>query len=120
MQYSHTDTNISPGTKYKHYAPKAKIHILEAGSPLPTNSLKIGLLVTDERLNTNQCDIEQCSYRIYRWGSHTNLLECAQKLYQLYHQADKDAIKDLYVEDLLEENGLAYAIMNRVKKSIDL
>lgn len=119
VEYSHAKTNISPGIKYKHYAPKAHIHLIEPGAPLPNNSPNIGLLVTDERLTINQCDIEQCSYRIYRWGSDTNLLECAQKLYQLYHQADKDDIRDLYVEHLPEENGIGYAIMNRVRKSLE-
>ncbi len=116
--YSATQANISPGVKYKHYAPKAQIHLLEWGSGLPVNSPKIGLIVTDERLVNNRCNIDQCAYRIYCWGSHDNLLECTQRLYNLYHQADRDNISDIYVEALPEENGIAYAIMNRVKKSL--
>jgi L-threonylcarbamoyladenylate synthase len=115
--YSNTETNISPGIKYKHYSPKARIHILCAGDPLPPNSAKTWLLVTDEWIQSNKCDTEQCIYRTYRWGSHTNLLECAQNLYSSYHQADIDAISDLYVEALPETNGVGYAIMNRIKKS---
>lgn len=115
--YSNTETNISPGVKYKHYSPKAHIHILYPWDSLPPNSTKTWLLVTDEWLQINQCDIEQCLYRIYRWGSHTNLLQCAQNLYSSYHQADTDFINDLYVEALPETDGVAYAIMNRIKKS---
>jgi len=118
VEYSNTQSNISPGTKYKHYAPKACIHFLEASSPLPKNSLKNGLIVTDEWISQHQCDTEKNIYRLYRWGSHDNLLECAQKLYQLYHQADIDGIQDLYVEALPETNGIGYAIMNRVRKSL--
>jgi hypothetical protein len=91
---------------------------LEQGLSLPVSSPKTGLIVTNERLAQHRCDTEQCTYRIYRWGSHDNLLECAQQLYQLYHQADKDGMRELYVEQLPEENGIAYAIMNRVKKSL--
>lgn len=117
VTYSNTETNISPGIKYKHYSPKARIHILYAWYPLPQISSRIGLLVTDEWIQTNQYDIEQSNYHTYRWGSHKNLLECAQNLYSSYHQADSDAINDLYVEALPETNGVAYAIMNRIKKS---
>jgi L-threonylcarbamoyladenylate synthase len=118
VMYSNDETNISPGVKYKHYAPKAQIHFLEQGLSLPINSPKTGLIVTDERLVQHRCDTEQCAYRIYRWGSHDNLLECAQQLYKIYHKADKDGMRELYVEQLPEENGIAYAIMNRVKKSL--
>jgi len=118
VQYSNTQSNISPGIKYKHYAPKARIHIIEPGSPLPKNSLKTGFIVTDEWISQHQCATEKYIYRIYRWWSHDNLLECAQRLYQLYHQADMDGIQDLYVEALPESNGLWYAIMNRVRKSL--
>jgi L-threonylcarbamoyladenylate synthase len=116
--YSNKQTNISPGVKYKHYAPKAQIHLLDLGLSLPISSPKTWLIVTDEWLMKHRCDMEQCTYRIYHWGSHDNLLECAQQLYQLYHKADKDGIRDLYIEQLPEENGIGYAIMNRVKKSL--
>ncbi len=117
--YSNEKNNISPGIKYKHYAPKAQIHLLEPGSLLPINSAKRGLIVTDERISKHQCEIAQSNCRIYRRGSHANLLECAQKLYDLYYQADKDGILHIYIESLPEENGVAYAIMNRVKKSLE-
>lgn len=118
VKYSHSTENISPGVKYKHYAPHAHIHLLKSWDILPKNSPKTGLIVTEERLTQHQCDIEQCNYRIYRRWSHADLAECTQKLYQIYNQADKDGISDLYIEELTETNGIAYAIMNRVKKSI--
>lgn len=117
VMYSNTESNISPGVKYKHYSPKARVHILHPGDPLPLNSLKVWLLVTDEWLATNECTIEKCAYRVYRWGSHINLLECAQNLYTSYYQADSDNIQDLYIESLTETDGVAYAIMNRITKS---
>lgn len=117
VQYSNTNENISPWVKYKHYSPKAKVYLLKSGMMIPTGSNNIALLVTDEWIKSNTCDLEQSLCRIYRRWSHDNLLDCAQNLYQLYHKADKENIQKIYVEELLEE-GIGYAIMNRVRKSL--
>jgi hypothetical protein len=82
---------------------------------LPIYNPKTVLIVTDERISQHK-DAEK--YHIYRWWSHENILECAQNLYKLYHQADIDQMQDIYIEELSESSGVWYAIMNRVRKSL--
>jgi L-threonylcarbamoyladenylate synthase len=111
VEYTYGETNISPGVKYPHYAPRARVHRLDLDN-LPQSGWAV-LLVTDQWIDANP----QASCPIYRRWNCDVLLACAQNLYRFYHQADLDGYTDIYVEKL-PETGVWYALMNRVRKSI--
>ena len=116
--YSNTKQNISPWIKYKHYAPKAQVHLLAEWMFPDTNNPTTAIIATKEWFDEHLCDLENIGiHRYVRW-SRDDLLSCAQNLFQLYHQCDRDGMKHIYIE-ALPELWVGYAIMNRVKKSIE-
>lgn len=123
-EYS-AQTPLSPGQKYKHYSPKSHVVIVKNVKDIEKSDLiktfindKIGILGRPNFIKNikniltylgvkNLVDIEWCSY---------DLLECARNLFFAYRLFDKENVGLILVENL-EETGIGYAIMNRVKKS---
>lgn len=131
VQYSTKLTNISPGNMYKHYAPRAQIKIIETLSQeIMKNALwqkiswtvhiKIWLILTEEFINSNKKILHEFKNNIHvfpRW-SQSDLITCAQKLFDIYDKCDKLDINYIMIESL-PEIWLWYSIMNRVKKSAE-
>ncbi|MFN4245784.1 MAG: L-threonylcarbamoyladenylate synthase [Brevinematia bacterium] len=117
------DTPLSPGQKYKHYSPKSNVIVVKN----PKNAIdilkeikneKIGLLgrtsfikemkrITEYLKIKEIIEIEWCEY---------DLIDCARNLFFAYRIFDKHNVYAIIVENL-EEKGIGYAIMNRVKRS---
>lgn len=114
---------LSPGQKYKHYSPKSHVVIvkdLKRSENLVREfkNEKIGILGRKKFLNDakkfltylgvkNILELEWCEY---------DLVDCARNLFFAYRIFDKENVALILVE-YLEEKGLGYSIMNRVKKS---
>ena len=112
----------SPGMKHKHYAPKAKVILVEGMVPAVivevkklTESFrlkgkKVGILATDET---------QTSYRanvVKSLGSRTNLASIAQNLFRLLREVDAENI-DVIIAEGVSSEGLGLAVMNRLRKA---
>lgn len=96
----------SPGQKYKHYAPDAKVILLEKGK-LPSKSVGAGYI----GLNQNAKKAKFRKFYICR-----NEKEYAKKLFSFFRECDSENIKTIYAEKV-EETGIGLAIMNRLKKA---
>ncbi|MDD3262296.1 MAG: L-threonylcarbamoyladenylate synthase [Candidatus Absconditabacteria bacterium] len=123
VEYAQSISEITPGNMFKHYSPNSKIQLLQNTNqiPFPLSNSKTAILVTQERIDNHKDRVTQFVAQngsLYLRGTKSHLLTCAKSLFSFYHQADKDHISDLFVEPL-EEKGLGYAIMNRVKKSTE-
>jgi len=95
--YSHKIKKIkSPGTKYKHYSPKAKV-VLVYGK------------VTQET-------IKKYKGKIAIIKSNRNIKFLAKNLFKKFREFDNKKIDIILVEGV-EEKGLGVALMNRLKKS---
>lgn len=121
----------SPWTRYTHYAPDAPVHIsqdlqkdIQNYAQSYTNKT-IVVIATHETLQDITSDPDwtwhadlywSCSLLLLRRWSHTDLLACAAKLYQLYHEASQKKADVIFIEHLPEQ-WLWISIMNRVKKS---
>lgn len=110
----------APGMKYRHYAPEAQVVIVPSGSE------GLDLLARED-------DREQ-SYGVFsqqRWNQVKDYLPgenkfiftpedgyeyVAHRLFHIFRQCDKQGIKKIYIEELPEE-GLAVALMNRIRKA---
>lgn len=113
----------SPGMKYTHYAPNAKVYIVE-GSPEDVvqaintlaledyqNNLKVGIMTTDETLaNYNQGDM------VVSLGSKLNLESIAYSLFETLRAFDDARVDVVYTEGF-SEKGIGSAIMNRLTKA---
>lgn len=111
----------SPGQKYKHYAPKAKVLVISAKDRKKSSmeiekiikenkGLKIGIFKFDETF----LNVE--SENILSLGSVFDLREMSKILFRGLREFDENNV-DLIVVEGCDEKGLGFSIMNRLKKS---
>lgn len=104
-----TEEIIAPGLLKSHYSPNKPLYFYHQQSQLPESS---GLILHHK--NTIQ---PVCTKTIYT-SETGNPLEIAANLFSSLHTMEDDvAIKQLYIEPVLEE-GLGIAIMDRIKKAV--
>jgi len=120
VMYTQKGKQVSPWTRYKHYAPKAKVQIFTSFTDfqkLYKKTKKIWLIATDEFLEKNKKKLAIYKLTTYQRWTKKNLITCAKNLFKTYHQCDKDK-QNLILIEALPEKWIGYAIMNRIKKSI--
>lgn len=116
------ETPKSPGQKYKHYAPKAeaflvlgsiseKVHKLKKFIETNGNK-KIGIMATSELLK----EINTDNLVVKDLGSVKNLEKIASLIFRDLRDLDRLEV-DLIICEGVKEEGLGFAIMNRLKKS---
>lgn len=112
----------APGMKYKHYAPKVDMILIEGDNKKMSSSIKeilhkyenegkkVGLLVSDEVAN------ELNHQNTFSYGSQENLAQIASKIYEgLRYFDDKDV--DIILAQGTTDKGIGLAIMNRLHKA---
>lgn len=118
----HVEQARSPGMKYRHYAPKAQMivvegelsrviikvrelaeHYLRAGK-------KIGILATDESLKEYNLGV------VKSMGSRRDLSSVAKNLFRLLREFDEEGV-DLIIAEGFPQEDLGLAIMNRLRKA---
>ena len=109
----------SPGMKYQHYSPKAKVMLVEG----PENVVKIKIMQLSEKLEaegkkvsimTSSKSLEVDPKKIQYMGS--TLETIARNLFANLRQADKDNI-DVIIVQGVQYRKTGFAIMNRLKKA---
>lgn len=112
----------APGMKYRHYAPKGRLVVVE-GSPEQVAAYinertardradgeKTGILATSELLEQYHADVVQCV------GSRGNEEEIARNLFSVLRAFDDEGVTRIYSESF-QAQGLGQAIMNRLLKA---
>lgn len=104
---------VSPGMKYKHYAPKAKFSLVNAeGRAFAdyVNSLdmrNVGVI----------CSFEDAPFfrkaKSYVYGHNGDVRELCHNLFGFFRQADDDGIEYLFAE-LPRDSGQSLALYNRM------
>ncbi len=96
---------ISPGQKYRHYSPKAKVRFVKR----ETSNLKRGTAY----IGLNK--------KFAKGFEHVNICssveEYAKHLFSFFRECDQIGIKTIYC-DKVSEKGVGLAIMNRLMKAI--
>jgi L-threonylcarbamoyladenylate synthase len=112
----------SPGMKHKHYAPNAKVILVEGTIPAVIakvkelaeayrlKGIKVGVLATDETLAAYRADV------VKSLGSRFNLAVVAQNLFRLLRELDNEGVNVIIAEGVSSE-GLGLAVMNRLRKA---
>lgn len=110
---------LSPGMKYKHYAPNKKLLVVENRNKLDkiieeleSKGYKIALLCSKEVCQK----FKDKKLEIIELGSETNLYEIAKNLFDAFRKLDKLNV-DLGVIHSFSEKGIGLAIMNRMRKA---
>ncbi len=97
----------SPGLKYKHYAPHARVVIVaEANPAIPAHDAAFIGLHSPPRAFQH---IQICA----------DIAEYAQKLFQFFRDCDAVGIKVIYCE-AVNETGLGLALMDRIRRAAHL
>jgi L-threonylcarbamoyladenylate synthase len=112
----------SPGMAHKHYAPKAKVVLVEGKVQAVVAKIKdleksyrlkgerVGILATDE---TRAC---YTAYVVKSLGDRKNLATIAQSLFRLLREVDCEGV-DVIIAEGVSSEGLGLAVMNRLRKA---
>lgn len=112
----------APGMKYRHYAPKGELTIVEGRPAHVTDYVnrramedrsrgeKVGVIGTAEFLEKYRADVVKCL------GERKDEESIARSLYSALRQMDDEQVTKIYSESFAEE-GFGQAIMNRLLKA---
>lgn len=112
----------APGMKYRHYAPKAEVKIINGTLENTIEKIKqlteeyevqgkrVGIMSTDETKNFYE------KGTVISLGSRKDLETVARNLFSALRSFDSKNI-DIILSEAFEEKGMGIAIMNRLKKS---
>lgn len=112
----------APGMKYRHYAPKAELIIVEGASEAviakinamtkenEENGIQTGIIGTEETIGRYEEGL------IKSMGSRSDELSISSRLYGILREFDESDAKIIYSESF-EEGALGSAIMNRLLKA---
>ncbi|MCM1542251.1 MAG: L-threonylcarbamoyladenylate synthase [Blautia sp.] len=112
----------APGMKYRHYAPRGELTIVE-GSPGKVADYvnraaaadkaageKTGVIATSGSLKDYRADVVKCA------GSREREEEIAKSLFAILREFDDEGVTRIYSESF-DSQGLGQAIMNRLLKA---
>ncbi len=88
---------MSPGMKYRHYSPNAKVIIIR-------NNKELGEV------------LRKYFYKKIRVLDYPNEINMASNLFRDFRECDKKGF-DIIIIKSIQEKGLGVAIMNRLKKA---
>ncbi|MGB9841348.1 MAG: L-threonylcarbamoyladenylate synthase [Candidatus Bathyarchaeales archaeon] len=112
----------SPGMKHRHYAPNAKMIVVEGAIPAVIakikeltvsyrlKGVKVGVLATDETISSYEADV------VKSLGSRFNLEAIAQNLFSLLREFDEEDV-GIIIAEAVPTEGLGLAVMNRLRKA---
>ncbi len=108
----------APGMKYRHYAPRADLKIVEGPAEAVISYInrqaqgggKIGIICTEETKGRYPTGDVKCI------GSRSDELSIANHLFGILREFDEDGVEAIYSESF-ESPGLGQAIMNRLLKA---
>lgn len=112
----------APGMKYRHYAPKAQLIIVEGETGEAVKAIKqiayeqtrlgykVGIIATNETIDYYSTGV------IKNIGSRSNENTIAKNLYKVLREFDEEDVSYIYSE-AFEADGIGYAIMNRLEKA---
>lgn len=120
--YGQKPSAMTPGNRYKHYAPDANVSIFTSIDDLTSKietatSQKLWIIATKEFLQKNKQQIDVFNIKTFQLWSEFDMLSCAHNLFSLYNTCDKAGLDNIFIQSLPEE-WIGYAIMNRIKKSV--
>lgn len=112
----------APGMKYRHYAPKGLLTIVEGTEKQVVNYVnqiakedcargeKVGVIAVEESAPLYKASVVKCV------GSRNDEESIARHLYEILRQFDEENVTVIYSESFLTE-GFGQAIMNRLLKA---
>ena len=122
IQYDEDMIPKSPGQKYRHYAPRARLILFIGGVDAMVESIsrhrdsyisegkKVGIMATDETMDAYGGDM------VISMGSRGNDNTIAHNLFNTIRTLDSKGV-DIILCEGMEMSGMGTAIMNRLKRA---
>jgi len=122
IQLYKKDSILSPGMYPRHYAPKAKILIVNGNGR--TQAEKIKDLAQEFDLQGYRFGImakyenrdKYGGFNVKLFGPENDLVACAANLFSVLRDFDKDRV-DIIIAEAVKEEGLGLAIMDRLRRA---
>jgi len=112
------DLQSSPGTRYKHYAPRARLQLVsedemkKQAEILGNKKLKIGIITTRQ----NENDFKKYKSNVFVLGDKNDLKEISKNLYSALRFFDTHDVDVILCQSFLKK-GLGVAIMDRLERA---
>lgn len=113
----------APGMKYRHYAPKAQLMIVEGETEEAVKAIrqiayeqtrlgyKVGIIATNETMDFYTTGV------VKNIGTRSNENTIAKNLYKVLREFDEDEEVDYIYSESFEGDGISGAVMNRLEKA---
>lgn len=117
-----TEPPKAPGMKYRHYAPKAQLTLVEGEIEEVTKAIRqLAYVMTEQGLKvgiiaTNETVDQYTNGVIKNVGTRGHESSIARNLYRILREFDDEEVDVIYSEEFLAE-GIGIAIMNRLEKA---
>ena len=121
----------APGMKYRHYAPKAEMTLVEGAfaaeailkeaAASARAGRRTGILCSEETKDrysplAEELGAEGFSLKLFCAGRRSDPESIAHRLFGLLRQFDEDGIEVVWAESF-DEGGIGTAVMNRLRKA---
>ena len=108
------ETVLSPGMKYRHYAPKAPLYLLDGTEEkrrkfLAEKKGRVAYLAYSEE----EAALASLGVTLYSLGNEEDMLTQAKSLFRILREADKGDYDEIYAP-LPQTEGLGMALYNRM------
>lgn len=112
----------APGMRYRHYAPKGTLSLVEGDASVVAERInaliaeaaaagkKTGVLCTEESLQNYHADV------VRSLGSREDMRSIALHLYRALREFDTEGVETIYAESF-SRDGFGQAVMNRLLKA---
>ncbi|BCR36399.1 L-threonylcarbamoyladenylate synthase [Mariniplasma anaerobium] len=114
------DTPKAPGMKYRHYAPKGVVTLIDGSMKQVVDYINQQIKSQNDEKIAVLCPDEYCELidlkNIFKLGSKNSPETIGQNLFSLLRLMDKLDMKKIYIP-VVSSKGMGQAIMNRVLKA---
>lgn len=112
----------APGMKYRHYAPKGSMRLIEGDQEAVIRTMnaevkkarlrgeRTGVMITDEIWERVSADVKKSV------GNRENEYEIARRLYRILREFDEEGVTAIFSESF-SSDGFGQAVMNRLLKA---
>lgn len=116
------ETPKAPGMKYRHYAPKAKLSVVEGQTEQVIRKInrlsrekeeegsRVGIIGTEETVGRYDCGLVKCI------GTRQDEATVASRLYAILREFDGEDVEYIFSESF-SGDGIGSAVMNRLLKA---
>jgi L-threonylcarbamoyladenylate synthase len=108
----------SPGTRYRHYSPKAKVMLVRQESQEEVVRLLEQQVKTGRKVGVMTCrpDLYRDRRGVVVAAMSQDLKEYARRMFAVLRELDEAGVDEIIVEEV-EERGIGVAIMDRLRRA---